>query len=29
MELRLIVKAVDLMILYCDNSKAIAQAKEL
>ena len=28
MELGFIVKAIDLMILYCDNSEAVAQAKE-
>ena len=28
MELRVIVKAVDPMILYCDNGGVIAQAKE-
>ena len=28
MELKVIAKAVDPMILYCDNSGAIAQAKE-
>ena len=28
MELGVIAKAVDLMILYCDNSEAIAQGKE-
>ena len=28
MELGVIAKVVDLMILYCDNNGAVAQAKE-
>ena len=29
MELGVITKVVDPMILYCDNSRAVSQAKEL